>query len=238
MPLPKVNDWPAFRRHLKMLSDTFPQQFGGWVLIGGGACWFYRTMLERSADADFPAPDFSAAEEAEWLSKDIDFMGPHVKDGEMLLGAACNPDTHTIPFRGIEVDFLEEGIQLTSREATRSAREVRTPDFVFRVVDAVLLYAEKLAVVRSKERPQDRLHLRLLEVFLKCEFCREIETPDDLDSEEWLERAVAVKTAQLDFFARDTIFATRLQRGIKLLYRREHARIGHWAKHHLPGYMD
>jgi len=238
MPLPKVNDWAAFRRHLKLLSDEFPDQFTGWVLIGGGACWFYRTVLERWADADFPAPNFSKEEEEGWLSKDIDFMGATVKDAEALLGAPFKAETHTISFRGIEVDFLEQGVRLTRQDAVRNARQARTPDFIFRVLDAGWLYAEKLAVVHNKERLQDRLHLRALETFLKCEFCREVEDPATLDADEWVERARTVKTSDHDFFSRDKVLIARLQSGIRALVKREHRALKHWAKHHLPGYTE
>ncbi len=238
MALPKINDWPAFRRHLKLLSEEFPGQFTDWILIGGGACWFYRTVLERWRDADFPAPKFSEADEAMWLSKDIDFMGATVKQAEALLGAPLKAETHTISFRGIEVDFLEEGLQLTREDAARNARQARTPDFTFRVLDAGWLYAEKLAVTRSKPRVQDGLHLRTLEVFLMCEFCRDAEEAATLDAQEWVERARIVKTADHDFFARDDRFVTRLQRGIRSLTNHEHRALKHWARHHLPGYTE
>ena len=234
MALPKVNDWPAIRRHLKLLADEFPEPFTQWVLIGGGACWFYRTVLERWADADFPAPFFSEDEEAIWLSKDIDFMGATVKQAEALLGAPFKAETHTISFRGIEVDFLEEGVRLTREDASRNARQARTPDFVFRVLDAGWLYSEKLAVVHTKERLQDRLHLRALETFLKCEFCREVEDPETLDADEWVERARTVKTVDHDFFTRDRVFVFRLNRSINELTKPEHRALKHWAKHHLP----
>ncbi len=238
MALPKVNDWSAFRRHLKLLADEFPEPFTEWVLIGGGACWFYRTVLERWADTDFPAPIFSEKEEANWLSKDIDFMGATVKEAEALLGAPFNEETHTISFRGIDVDFLEEGIRLTRQEAARNARQARTADFVFRVLDAGWLYAEKLAVAHNKDRLQDRLHLRALETFLKCEFCREVEDPATLDADEWVERARTVKTADHDFFSRDKVLVARLQHGIRTLINPEHRALKHWAKHHLPGYIE
>lgn len=238
MALPKINDWSAFRRHLKLLSEVFPGQFTEWVLIGGGACWFYRTVLERWADADFPAPGFSEADEKIWLSKDIDFMGATVAQAEVLLGAAFKVETHTISFRGIEVDFLEEGVKLTRDVASRNARQARTPDFAFRVLDAGWLYAEKLAVTKSKPREQDGLHLRLLETFLKCEFCRDSENPTALDAQEWVERAKVVKTADHDFFERDARLVTRLQTSVRALTQHEHRALKHWAKHHLPGYTE
>lgn len=234
MPLSKVNDWSAFRRSLKLLADAFPNHFENWVLIGGGACWFYRTVLERWNDSDFPRPPFSSEEESVWLSKDIDFMGLTIQEAETLLGSPIKEETHTITFRDMELDFLQEGVWLTLSEATRNAREVRTPDFVFRVLDAAQLFTEKRAVLRQKERPQDRLHLRVLETFLKCEFCREVEAPAALDAQEWVDRARAVKIADHDFFVRDALFVSRLKRGISGLSAREHARVVHWAKHHLP----
>jgi hypothetical protein len=238
MALPKVNDWPAFRRHLKLLADAFPDQFTQWVLIGGGACWFYRTVLERWADTDFPAPKFSRADETVWLSKDIDFMGATEKEAAALLGAPFKPESHTFSFQGIEVDFLQEGVCLTRKDALRNARQARTPEFVFRVLDAGWLYAEKLAVIRHKERVQDRLHLLVLETFLKCEFCREVEDVSTLDADEWVERARTVKTADHGFFTRDEVFLGRLQRGIRRLNAPEHRALKHWAKHHLPGYQE
>ena len=238
MALPKVNDWPAFRRHLKLLSDTFPEAFTGWVLIGGGACWFYRTVLERWADPDFPVPTFSPEENEMWLSKDIDFMGPTVKAGEALLAAPFKTESHTISFQGIEVDFLEEGVQLTRQEAARNARQVRASEVVFRVADAGDLFAEKLAVLRRKERPQDRLHLRVLETFLKCEFCREAESAAVLDADEWIERARKAKTADIGFFETDARLIERLGQAIRQIQAREHRALKHWAKHHLPGYTE
>ena len=238
MALPKVNDWPVFRRHLQLLSENFPGQFGEWVLIGGGACWFYRATLERWADKDFPAPRFTAEEDSLWLSKDVDFMGLSVKAAEELFGFPFKPETHTISFHGIEVDFLEEGVKLTTPDALRNARQVRTPDFDFRVLDAAWLYAEKLAVAQNKARMQDHLHLRVLERFLKCEFCKDTEDPQTLDAHDWVGRARTVKTARHDFFTTDLLFTGRLKRGICRLDQREHRALLQWAKHHLAGSLE
>ena len=230
MALPKVNDWSAFRNALKLLAETFPDRFDEWVLIGGGACWFYRTMLERWADPDFPPPQFSPAEESEWLSKDIDFMGETEEEAEKLLAAPIKVESHTISYRGLEVDFLQEGVRLLTKDAIRSAREVRTPDLTFRVLDAALLYTEKLAVFCLKPRPQDRLHLRVLEAFLKCEFCRELEVPETLDAVDWVDRVREVKTADHDFFVRDARLQARLRNALPKLTAREHARVHHWGQ--------
>ncbi len=42
MVLPKIYDWARVRSALKLLAEEFPDEFKTWILIGGGACWFYR----------------------------------------------------------------------------------------------------------------------------------------------------------------------------------------------------
>jgi hypothetical protein len=56
MLLPKIYDWERVRAALKLLAARFPDFFPDWVLIGGGACWFYRESLKLAHDQDFPAP--------------------------------------------------------------------------------------------------------------------------------------------------------------------------------------
>ena len=40
----------------------------------------------------------------------------NIKEGEAFLAAPFKEESHTISFQGIEVDFLEEGVQLTRQE--------------------------------------------------------------------------------------------------------------------------
>ena len=131
-------------------------------------------------------------------------MGLTVAEAEDLFQSPFKPETHTISFEGLEVDFLEEGLRFTMRDALTTAREVRTEDFAFLVMAPEVLFAEKLALLASKERPQDRLHHTLLVQFLKYEFCADLEKPDALDDNDWLLRAREVKTADLQFFSNDT----------------------------------
>jgi len=236
MPLPKIYDWERVRDALKLLAARFPDDFQNWVLIGGGACWFYRESLEQAHDQDFPAPACTAAEEEIWLSKDVDFMGLTVAEAEDLFQSPFKAETHTITFEGLEVDFLEEGLKLTLRDALNNVREVRTDDFVFFVLAPEILFAEKCALLANKERPQDRLHQALLVQFLKYEFCVDLEKPDALDGNDWVLRAREVKTTDLEFFSRDPLFNERLTRALVALNPATHRRIKHWAKHHLPGY--
>ena len=238
MLLPKIYDWEKVRAALKLLAAKFPDFFPNWVLIGGGASWFYRESLQRANDRDFPAPACSAAEEQVWLSKDVDFMGLSVAEAEDLFQAPFKPETHTISFEGLEVDFLEEGLRLTMQNAISNMREVQAGDFVFYVLAPETLFAEKSALLANKERPQDRLHHAVLVQFLKYEFCADLEKSDTLDDDDWIFRARAVKTTDLNFFTSDTRFNERLGRAIAALNPVAHKRIKHWAKHHLPGYTE
>ncbi len=237
MALPKIYNWERIRAALKLLSEAFPDEFQNWVLIGGGAIWFYREQLKSANDPDFRVPAYSPDEETTWLSKVVDFMGLTEAEGAALLGSPFKPETHTISFRGLEVDFLEEGFRLTLELALRNPREVRTSDFVFYVVDPSVLYSEKSALVASKSRPQDRLHRTLLAEFLKYELCTDVEQPAELSGRDWVARAKTIKTADLEFFARDEKFARRLAKGIAKLPPLQKP-LKHWAKHHLPDYTE
>ena len=238
MPLPNVYNWGRVREALDLLSRRFPEEFRGWVLIGGGACWFYREALKTARDRDFSVPPYTAAEEAIWLSKDLDFMGLTVAEAADLFQAPFKEETHTISFEGLEVDFLEEGLRLTLRDALAHMREVHAGNLVFFVVAPEILYAEKCALLANKQRPQDRLHHALLTQFLKYEFCADLEKADSLDTDDWVARAREVKTADLQFFGSDTRFSSRIAQAIAALSPIIHKRIKHWAKHHLPGYTE
>ena len=238
MSLPKIYDWERVRAALQLLAKRFPDDFPTWVLIGGGASWFYRESLRRANDPDFPAPACTAEEEKIWLSKDVDFMGLTEVEAEGLFQTPFKPETHTISFAGLEVDFLEEGLRLTMRDAINSVREVRAEDFVFHVLAPETLFMEKCALVANKQRPQDRLHLAVLAQFLKYEFCTDLEKPDTLDGDDWVFRAREVKTVDFKFFANHAPFNERLARAIAALNPVAHKRIKHWARHHLPGFTE
>ena len=238
MSLPKIYDWEKVRAALKLLAARFPDFFPNWVLIGGGACWFYRESLRQAQDKEFPVPPSTPADEQTWLSKDVDFMGLTVEEAEGLFESPFKPETHTILFEGLEVDFLEEGLRLTLSDATNHAREVRMGDFVFFVLAPETLFAEKSALLANKPRPQDHLHHEVLVRFLKHELCADLENLVTLDADEWVLRARSVKTTDLQFFASDKRFNERLVRAVATLNPATHKRIKHWAKHHLPGYTE
>ena len=238
MSLPKIYDWEKVRAALKLLGEEFPAEFPTWVLIGGGACWFYRATLQAAGDPDFRVPPIRPQDEIHWLSKDVDFMGLTEAEAAALLQSPFKPETHTISYRGLEVDFLEEGFRLTVDVAAANSRDVRTPAFQFAVINPAILYAEKCALIANKARPQDFLHQALLAEFLKFEFCTDLEKPASLEVRDWLDSARIVKTADQEFFTRDPKLVKRLQSSIRSLTDQEHRALKHWAKHHLPGYTE
>jgi hypothetical protein len=238
MSLPKIYDWERVRSALKLLAETFPDVFSTWVLIGGGACWFYRESLQDANDPDFRVPSVNPEEEIYWLSKDVDFMGLTEEEATELLQAPFKPETHTISYRGLEVDFLKEGFRLTADLAQANRREVHATDFTFFVLDPAILFLEKSALLANKARPQDRLHHALLGEFLKYEFCSDVEKPVQLDAGDWIASARTVKTTDMNFFKNDARFNARLARAIATLTAPEHRALKHWAKHHLPGYTE
>jgi hypothetical protein len=55
MPARNVYDWNRIRAALRLLHEVFPGFLENVVLIGGGACWFYREALRQWADPGWPA---------------------------------------------------------------------------------------------------------------------------------------------------------------------------------------
>lgn len=238
MCLPKIYNWERIRSALNLLAERFPHEFGSWILIGGGACWFYRETLKMARDRDFSVPTYSAEEEATWLSKDLDFMGLTIEEAAELFQTPFKAESHTFSFEGLEVDFLEEGFRLTLRDARAHMREVHAGGLIFFVAAPELLFAEKAALLANKGRPQDRLHHALLGQFLKYEFCADLENAGSLEAEDWADRAREVKTVDWQFFANDDRFKRRLAQAVAALNPLVHKRIKHWARHHLPGYSE
>src|SRR5438445_6282495 len=117
MPPPPAYDWNRIRAALRQLDDAFPGLLENIVLIGGGACWFYREALRQWNDSVFRVPQWTREEESLWVSKDVDFMGLDEAEATELLQTPFDPETHTFHFHGLELDFLEEGLQLTRQNA-------------------------------------------------------------------------------------------------------------------------
>ena len=238
MALPKIYDWERVRLALKQLHGTLPGFLPSVVLIGGGAAWFYRETLRQWNDLDFPLPTWTPAQQNDWLSKDVDFMGLAIAEAADLLQAEFDETTHTFHYAGLEVDFLEAGLRIDPQMVAQTARTVQLPELTFNVVEASVLFTEKAALIRTKDRAQDKLHHQLLAEFLKCEFCRQGVNPASLRASRWVARARTVKTAEMGFFDGDERLSTRLAPAIARLESGEHRALKHWAKHHLPGYTE
>jgi hypothetical protein len=238
MALPKIYDWQRTRAALKLLAEAFPGELSGWVLIGSGACWFYHASLMRANDPDFQVPEVGAEDEVVWLGEDIDFMGLPDNEAEDVFQSPIKPETHTISFRGVELDFLDEGFWMSSSSAAATSRDVHTNDFIFSVVNPALLYAEKCALLTHKARPQDKSQHGLLAEYLKYELCNDVENPSKMDRRDCMDNIQTLKFADPGFFAHDERLARCLIPAIAKLDPREFAGIQHWAKRQLPGYEE
>src|SRR5687767_12556357 len=84
-PPDKRVNWEIAKACLAELNQKAPVLLKQGVIIGGIACWFYRHLLHSATDVDFKVPEFTAAQEAHWLSKDIDFTNFFSEDARNLL---------------------------------------------------------------------------------------------------------------------------------------------------------
>jgi len=200
--------------------------------VGGAACWYYRLALKKAEDQDFPVPNYTPDEERVWLSKDLDFMGESTEDISELIGRPCPPMGTLVSYAGAKLDFIQEGLMMTSEAANRTARKARADELEFYIVSPGLLFAEKHACTLQKKRPQDPLHREVMARFIKMELCRSLEQSADLDIKEWLNEAKEAKTADIHFFAQDLSLSRRLHAAARGLPT-GHRTIAHWIQHHV-----
>jgi hypothetical protein len=168
-------DWVGVKRCLSILNRETPTFLSHSLLIGGAACWFYRTQLEAVNDPDFKLPEEATAENL-WLSKDIDFTGIFRADAyEMLSSHVENDPTgnRILKVGGIRIGFAQVGVTFDPEEAFQRARVGRFPDGTttvqFLVIDPVTLYREKQALAAKRNQPNDHAHLAALTEFLCAE---------------------------------------------------------------------
>jgi len=165
--------WEGLSGVIRELLEREPDFLDGAVLVGGAACWFYRSMLEDANDPDFHLPALSQEEEAVWLSKDVDYtnlsperlasLPPELPVGAFQFGVRLGPE-----------DFLETARVVELVYSDGSA-------FPILIADPLTLYREKDAAAHKLGRPQDRLHLRALSEYLLLELSRTAEmAPHDL----------------------------------------------------------
>ena len=147
---------------------------------------FYRDLLEQLNDPDFQVRLYSEAEEEIWHSRDADF---------------ATTDPGQIPEHAGEVPLgrLQMGFVLGAEEFKENARQVRLrcdgSYFAMLIADPLDLWREKEAAIYRRRRPQDSLHLEVLELTLRWEIVHYAEKVaiGELAFENWKSRTEEVK---------------------------------------------
>ena len=147
---------------------------------------FYRDHLERISDPDFQIRLYSEAEEEIWHSRDADF---------------ATTDPEQIPENAGEVPLgrLQMGFVLGAEDFKENARKVKlrwdASDFAMLIADPLDLWREKEAAIYRRRRPQDSLHLEVLELTLRWEtihYAEQVKT-GEVTFENWQSRLEEVK---------------------------------------------
>lgn len=172
----RKHDWPTLKRSLARLHHEARSFLGRAVLIGGGACLFYRARLAAANDPDFRVAPLAPETEQLWLSKDLDFTGVFAGDAMELVPQFIVRDAAGREFlevEGVRIGFAQVGLVLDPERALETARtgefETESGLVEFLVVDPVTLYLEKQALVRRRGQPGDSLHLALLHDYVTWE---------------------------------------------------------------------
>ena len=178
-PTERRVDWEAVKACIAALSHEAPTFLSRCVLIGGGACWFYRVQLRKAADPEFKEPPESQALRDLWLSKDIDFTGIFRADAyEMLphLVATDSAGNAFLQVHGVRIGFAQVGVTFDPEEVLSRARVVTFKDgdktLEFLVIDPISLYREKQALAQKRNSPNDHAHFAVLREYLCLEFIR------------------------------------------------------------------
>ena len=176
-PIESKVDWNGVKACLGTLFAKSPEFLSRSVVIGGGACWFYRTQLRRANDPDFREPTLTEAQERLWLSKDIDFTGIFRGDAAEMLAPFVTRDQRKnsyLEVNGIRLGFAQVGVTFDPEEIFRRARigefEMDGAKAQFLVIDPVSLYREKQALAEKRNRPNDHLHLQVVREEVALEF--------------------------------------------------------------------
>lgn len=180
-PRPKVN-WETAKECLVQLHRAAPALLQQAVIIGGVACWFYRHLLAKAADADFKVPSFSPGQEELWLSKDIDFTNFFAEDARQLLSDYLTKDAQDrvqLKVAGVPLGFAQVGLTFDPESAWAQSWIGNFPlggDSVqFRVLDPVSLYREKLNLAQRRGLESDRMHCSVVAEFLRLKVCQEVQ---------------------------------------------------------------
>ena len=171
-------DWEGVKQCVGTLAQVCPEFLTRSVLIGGGACWFYRVQLAQSSDTEFQEAKNEASEDV-WLSKDIDFTGIFRADAYDMLPQFVVMDQKGnahLEVAGVRIGFAQVGVTFDPEEVLSRARiaefnfDGRPVQFL--VIDPISLYREKQALALKRNAPNDHAHSVLLTAFLSLEFVR------------------------------------------------------------------
>lgn len=172
----RKHDWAALKGSLAKLHREARAFLGGAVLIGGGACLFYRARLAAANDPDFRVASLAPETEQLWLSKDLDFTGVFSDDAMQMVPQFIVRDAAGREFlevEGVRLGFAQVGLVLDPERALETARtgefETESGLVEFLVADPVTLYLEKQALVQRRGQPGDTLHLALLHDYVAWE---------------------------------------------------------------------
>jgi len=183
-------DWTQLQRCLWRLHRDARPFLRRSLLIGVGACLFYRARLQQVADPDFPVPQLSDALEANWLSKDLDFTGIFSGDALVLLPGMVVADPtgrQHLEVEGIRLGFAQVGLTLDPELAMERARSCEfawnSERVQFLVADPVSLHREKTALVERRNQTSDLLHLALLSDYVAWDLVCAVERLSQPDAE-------------------------------------------------------
>jgi len=167
-------DWEITRQTIGRIQEINPAFTSDNCLIGGSAAWFYRTLLEKENDPDFPAVAYTPEEEAIWYSQDVDFIGTKRENYPSELQTEPEGSPPIVRINGVWVDTPDEGLFLTRNEASKTAVEAENPitGNSFQIASPILLYREKKTLLQEKNRPQDILHLKTFRQASKLLLCK------------------------------------------------------------------
>lgn len=148
---------------LRRLHQIQPEIYDAAVLVGGGACWFYRMQLKAAKDVDFKTRLYSTAEEIDWLSKDADFTN-------------VEPELLPSELEGFPMGSVQFGARVDPEEYFENAKLINLEyhdgySFRLYVAHALDLWKEKTALITRVRRVQDPLHIEVLAAYSLWELC-------------------------------------------------------------------
>lgn len=175
-------DWEQIKRCLAEIDKNSREFLQRALLIGGAAAWFYRLQLRRANDPDFKADVSSSGNDAQWLSRDIDFTGIFSQDVFGMLPHLVkeHEGRKYVEVEGVRLGFAQVGLTIDPEAAMQNARigsiTMGARQVEFLVVDPLTLYFEKCKLCERRGAPNDHLHRSLLRDYVAYELVHGAET--------------------------------------------------------------